>query len=95
MLINPGALVAALAAMPALDEFQVVVRREKESDPYSMDELAVRIACRQSPEKLVQEVAARALEVTRVRAKVELVEAKEIYDPGRQTKAKRFVDLRK
>jgi phenylacetate-coenzyme A ligase PaaK-like adenylate-forming protein len=95
MLINPGALVAALAAMPALDEFQVVVRREKESDPYSMDELAVRIACRQSPERLVQEVAARALEVTRVRAKVELVEAKEIYDPGRQTKAKRFVDLRK
>ncbi|HEU5177206.1 MAG TPA: AMP-binding protein [Burkholderiales bacterium] len=94
MLINPGALVAALASMQGLDEFQVVVRRENEADPYSMDELVVRIACRGSAEKLMQDVAARALEVTRVRAKVEVVEAREIYDPG-QAKAKRFVDGRK
>jgi len=91
MLINPGALVAALAQMPGLDEFQVVVRRENAADPYSMDELVVRVAC--SP-ALVQKVAACALEVTRVRATVEVVDAKEIYDPGRQAKAKRFVDAR-
>jgi phenylacetate-coenzyme A ligase PaaK-like adenylate-forming protein len=92
MLINPGALVAALAALPALDEFQVVVRRENEADPYSMDELVVRVAC--DPARAA-EVAACALEVTRVRARVELVEAKDIYDPARQTKAARFVDARK
>lgn len=92
MLINPGALVAALAAMQGLEEFQVVVRRENEADPYSMDELVVRVACNPA---LAQEVAMCALEVTRVRAIVEVVEAKEIYDPGRETKAKRFVDARK
>ena len=91
MLINPGALVAALAAMQGLDEFQVVVRRQNEADPYSMDELVVRIACRD--QQLVRQVAARALEVTRVSATVEVLEAKEIYDPG-QPKAKRFVDRR-
>ena len=91
MLINPGALVAALAAMQGLDEFQVVVRREREADPYSMDELVVRIACHDP--QLVRQVAARTLEVTRVSATVEVVEAKEIYDPG-QAKAKRFVDRR-
>lgn len=96
MLINPGALVAALASLQALDEFQVVVRRENEADPYSMDELAVRIACRpEQREALEREVAARALEVTRVRARVEVVEAKAIYDAGRQTKAARFIDARK
>jgi phenylacetate-CoA ligase len=92
MLINPGALVGALAGMQGLEEFQVVVRRENDADPYSMDELVVRVACNPA---LAAEVAARALEVTRVRARVEVVEAKEIYDPGRQTKAARFVDARK
>jgi phenylacetate-coenzyme A ligase PaaK-like adenylate-forming protein len=92
MLINPGALVAALAGMPALEEFQVVVRRANDADPYSMDELVVRVACDPA---LAADVAARALEVTRVRATVEVVAAKEIYDPGRQTKAVRFVDARK
>jgi len=92
MLINPGALVAALASMQGLDEFQVVVRRQDEADPYSMDELVVRIACRD--EKLVPQVAAQTLAVTRVSARVERVEAREIYDPD-QTKVKRFVDARK
>src|SRR5207253_2022033 len=82
MLVNPGALVAALATMQELDEFQVVVRRENEADPYSMDELAVRIACRpEAREALVKQVAALASEVTRVSARVEVVEAREIYDP--------------
>ena len=65
------------------------MRREKEADPYSMDELVVRIACHD--QQLVRQVAARTLEVTRVSARVEVVEAREIYDPG-QAKVKRFVD---
>jgi len=72
MLVNPGALVAALAAMHGLDEFQVVVRREHEADPYSMDELAVRIACSpactpEARESLVKKVAALASEVLKRR----------------------------
>jgi phenylacetate-coenzyme A ligase PaaK-like adenylate-forming protein len=90
MLINPGAIVAALAAMSGLDEFQVVVRRENDADPYSMDELLVRVACAPS---LAAEVGARVAEVAKVRARVEVVDAREIYDPG-QAKAKRFIDAR-
>ena len=79
-----------------LDEFQVVVRAENEADPYSMDEMVVRIACKpEHRDLLTGEVAARAAEVTRVRALVEVVDAADIYDPGRQTKAARFVDRRK
>jgi phenylacetate-CoA ligase len=94
MLINPGALVAALSAMPALEEFQVVVRRENGDDPYSMDELAVRIACKpEARAALEAEVAAKAIEITKVRARVEVVEARRIHDPDKP-KAKRFVDVR-
>jgi len=94
MLVNPGALIAALAGMQGLDEFQVVVRRQNEADPYSMDELSIRIACRpEARDFLLKEVAARASEVMRVSARVEVVEAREIYAPG-QAKVKRFVDLR-
>ena len=96
MLVNPVALVESLAALEHLDEFQVVVRTEDDADPYSMDELLVRIACR--PEHraaLERSVAAHTVELTKVSARVEIVEATEIYDPARQAKAARFVDRRK
>ncbi len=96
MLINLPALLAALGRLQNLDEFQVVVRAENDADPYSMDEMVVRIACKPEHRALLtKEVAAQAAEVTRVRARVEVVDAADIYDPGRQTKAARFVDLRK
>lgn len=96
MLINLPALLAALGGLQDLDEFQVVVRAENDADPYSMDEMVVRIACRpEHRDLLTKEVVARAAEVTRVRALVEVVDAADIYDPGRQTKAARFVDRRK
>jgi hypothetical protein len=43
---------------------------------------------------LCREAAEKAAETTRVRPRVEVVEAAEIYDPARQAKAKRFVDER-
>jgi phenylacetate-coenzyme A ligase PaaK-like adenylate-forming protein len=96
MLINVPALLAALGGLPDLDEFQVVVRSENDADPYSMDEMVVRIACKpEYRDLLTGEVAALAAEVTRVRALVEVVNAADIYDPGRQTKAARFVDRRR
>ena len=96
MLINPTALVSALGALPGIDEFQVAVQRQDADDPYSMDEMVVRIACRaELREQVSSAVQSKAAEVTRVSVRVEVVEAAQIYDAGRQTKASRFVDRRK
>jgi phenylacetate-coenzyme A ligase PaaK-like adenylate-forming protein len=95
MLVNPSALLGALETVSGIEEFQVVIRRENESDPYSMDEMLVRVACAPAlRETVAQEIAARAVAAVQVRPRVEYVEAVEIYDPGRQTKAARFVDRR-
>jgi phenylacetate-coenzyme A ligase PaaK-like adenylate-forming protein len=95
MLINPAVLLDALNGLPGVEEFQVVVRRQDEADPYSMDELVVRLACRDADrEALSAALIARAQEVVRVRPTVEFARPTEIYDPSRQTKAVRFVDRR-
>ena len=93
MLINPAVLLETLQSIPGIDEFQVVVRRENRSDPLSMDELVVRVAGANQA-ALANMVITRARDAIRVRPLVEFVEAKDIYDAGRQTKAARFVDQR-
>jgi len=93
MLINPAVLLETLQSIPGIDEFQVVVRRENKSDPLSMDELVVRVAGANQA-ALADMVIARARDAIRIRPSVEFVEAKDIYDAGRQTKAARFVDQR-
>jgi phenylacetate-CoA ligase len=95
MLVNPAALLGALAGVRDADEYQVVVQRENQADPHSMDEMVVRIACRaEARERLAKEVVACAVAAVQVRPRVEFVEASEIYDPSRQAKAARFVDRR-
>jgi phenylacetate-coenzyme A ligase PaaK-like adenylate-forming protein len=91
MLINPAALIAELSAIQGLVEFQVVVQPEKPADPFSMDELLVRVACGDDVADMVK---SRTSELTRVRPRVERVDAKAIYDAGREAKAVRFVDRR-
>jgi len=93
MLINPAVLLETLQSIPGIDEFQVVVRRENRSDPLSMDELVVRVAGANQA-ALANMVITRARDAIRIRPLVEFVEAKDIYDAGRQTKAARFVDQR-
>ena len=95
MLLNPSALLAALEGVAGLTEFQAVVQRRQAGDPLSMDELVVRLASpREDRAALEQEVAERVSAAVRVRPRVEFVAAAEIYDPGRQAKALRFVDRR-
>lgn len=95
MLINPAVLLEALDAIPGVQEFQVVVRRQNQADPYSMDEMVVRLATgRTDPDALSDTVVACVQEAVRVRPRVEFTEAKNIHDPARQTKAVRFLDQR-
>jgi phenylacetate-coenzyme A ligase PaaK-like adenylate-forming protein len=95
MLVNPSVLLAALEALRELTEFQVVVRRENDADPHSMDELLVRAAAASSSrDALAGEIVARVQAAVQVRPRVEFVDAAAIYDPDRQAKAARFVDRR-
>jgi phenylacetate-coenzyme A ligase PaaK-like adenylate-forming protein len=96
MLINPAALLQRLQAMPALEEFQVVVDRADPTDPFSMDELLVRIAPRGTApqEAVMQEVAAATQATIGVRPRILVEDRAAIYDAGRETKAVRFVDRR-
>lgn len=95
MLINPAVLLDSLQSFPGVDELQVVIQRADANDPFSMDEMLVRVATRCADRTaLADAVAARAQEAVRVRPRVEFAEARDIYDPGKQTKAARFIDRR-
>jgi phenylacetate-coenzyme A ligase PaaK-like adenylate-forming protein len=94
MLINPAVLLDTLQSIAGIDEFQVVVRRENSADLLSMDELVVRIATAADQTGLADTIVTKTRDAIRVRPRIEFVDAKDIYDAGRQTKATRFVDQR-
>jgi len=96
MLINPAALLQRMQAIASVEEFQVVVDRSDPADPFSTDELVVRIAPRWAgkPETVAAEVAAATQAAVGVRPRVVVEERHAIYDPSREAKAVRFVDRR-
>lgn len=95
MLINPAAMVEAIKTVPGVDEFQFVIQRADVRDAFSMDELVLRIATHDDDHKsLAAMLIERTQEAARVRPRIEFTTASDIYDPGRQTKAVRFVDRR-
>lgn len=94
-LVNLGNLKEEFDRMPGVDEYQIVVTSQDPSDPFSMDDLVIRLA--PSADALDGIAARMAEEVTRLtnlRPTVELVERDQIYDPTSPAKPKRIVDLR-
>ena len=95
MLINPTALLEAVRSVPGVDEYQVVLARQDAADPFSMDEMIVRISStRPDRDALAQAVVDAAQGAVRVRPRVEFAASGEIYDPARDSKATRLVDRR-
>jgi phenylacetate-coenzyme A ligase PaaK-like adenylate-forming protein len=95
MLINPTVLLETLKRIDSVEEFQVVVRRERPDEPLSMDEMVVRVATRSADrDALARTIVARVQEAVQIRPRVEFAAAQHIYDPSVQTKAVRFVDAR-
>jgi phenylacetate-coenzyme A ligase PaaK-like adenylate-forming protein len=95
MLINPAVLLEALRTVPGVDEFQVVLTRQDPNDPFSMDDMVVRVATTRSDrDALNGQLVAAAQDAVRVRPRVEFTTADDIYDPARQAKAERLVDRR-
>jgi phenylacetate-coenzyme A ligase PaaK-like adenylate-forming protein len=95
MLINPAVLLENLQGLPGVEELQVVVAKVDPADPFSMDEMILRVATKAGHrDALAALLAQRAQDAVRVRPRVEFVPAQEIYDAGQQAKAVRFIDKR-
>jgi len=78
-----------------VDEFQVVLTRQDLRDPFSMDEMLVRVATeRADRDALAAMVVGAAADAVGVRPRVEFAALDDIYDPARQAKAERLVDRR-
>jgi phenylacetate-coenzyme A ligase PaaK-like adenylate-forming protein len=92
MLVNPSVLLDALDGIPGIEELEVVVQRQDQNDPHSMDEMLVCVAARGGERQaLSDEIVRRAQEAVRVRPRVLFVEPR---DAAARTKAVRFVDRR-
>jgi phenylacetate-coenzyme A ligase PaaK-like adenylate-forming protein len=95
MLINPAVLFEAIRKVPEVDEFQVVLDRQNPTDPFSMDEMILRVASAATDQTALAETLVRAAQTAvQVRPRVVFEPAQAIYDPGAQVKAVRLVDRR-
>lgn len=95
MLINPALLMDALRTVPGVDEFQVVLAKSDPKDPFSMDEMIVRVATgRGDRDAFATQVIDAAQRAVSVRPRVEFAAANDIYDPTREAKSTRLVDRR-
>jgi phenylacetate-coenzyme A ligase PaaK-like adenylate-forming protein len=94
-LVNLQTLKERLDRMSGLDEYQIVIRPQDAEDPFSMDELLVRIATvgGESAE-IAEAITEETTRTTNVRPRVEFVDRDEIYDPLAASKPKRVLDLR-
>jgi len=94
-LVNLQALKDHFDKLDGLDEYQIVIRPSDPADPFSMDELVVRMAARAGREEAVREIIiAETAAATHVRPVIELTRKDDIFDPLGPAKPRRVVDLR-
>jgi hypothetical protein len=73
----------------------VVLTRQDLNDPFSMDEMIVRVASpRTDRDDLTSAVTDAAQRAAKIRPQVEFATASDIYDPAKEAKASRLVDRR-
>ncbi|MBU4240184.1 MAG: hypothetical protein KKE43_01630 [Actinobacteria bacterium] len=95
-LINPEILRDEIANTAGVTEYQVVFTKKDASDPYSSDELIIKVGRSgdRPEEDIASELQQRIQRAVEMRAKIEFVEMSEIFDPNVALKATRIVDLR-
>ncbi|MBK5092648.1 MAG: phenylacetate--CoA ligase family protein [Actinobacteria bacterium] len=95
-LINPEILRDEIANTAGIAEYQVVFTKKDPSDPYSPDELVIRVGKLpdRSEKDIEEELQQRILRAVEMRARIEFAELSEIFDPDESLKAVRIVDLR-
>ena len=96
MLINPEVIKEELLRVPGLAEFQIVLTKQDPSDPLSMDELLVRVApvAGTPTQALSLTVTERVREAVSLSPRVEIAEARDLFDPEKSAKPTRLIDLR-
>ncbi len=95
MLVNPDLMKDELMRIHGVEEFQIVFTLRDLADPYSGDELVVRVAPGQRDlAALETEIVTRITHAVAVRPRVVFEERDAIYDPERSSKPERIVDSR-
>jgi phenylacetate-coenzyme A ligase PaaK-like adenylate-forming protein len=95
-LINPEILRDEIANTDGVTEYQVVFTKKDLEDPYSPDELIIKVGRTgaRSEEDIAAELQQRIQRAVEMRARIEFVELSEIFDPTVALKAMRILDLR-
>jgi phenylacetate-coenzyme A ligase PaaK-like adenylate-forming protein len=95
-LINPEILRDEVANTPGVKEYQIVFTKKDPNDPYSPDDLIVKVALMEGFEKdkVEKDIQNKVLTAVEMRCKVEFVPMEEIYDPTVALKAYRVIDMR-
>lgn len=95
-LINPDVIKEAIATVAGIEEYQIVFSKEKQDDPYSSDQLLVRVAAPTGEQERVRtQLASKVAEAAEMRPVIEFVQdMSEIFDPTRTLKSTRVVDTR-
>lgn len=94
MLVHLEGLAAALSEIPQIRDFQVVVQKSDSADPYSLDEIVLRIAAAGDPAEVETNAVARTIAAANVRPRIEFVDIEEIRHPDENAKLQRIVDRR-
>ena len=95
-LINPEVMCDEVANTPGVKEYQIIFTKKDPEDPFSLDELIVKMAPEEGFDRatIENEVQTKLVTAVEMRAKVEFVEMEEIYDPTVALKAYRVIDTR-
>lgn len=95
-LINPEVLRDEVANTPGVKEYQIIFTKKDLADPYSPDDLVVKLAVDEDFERegVASVVRDRLLTAVEMRCRVEFVPMEEIFDPAVALKAYRVIDMR-
>lgn len=94
-LINPDVIKEAIATVEGIEEYQIVFTKEQRDDPYSPDQLLVRVAARpEQHERVRAELVTKVAEAAEMRPLIEFAGMSDIFDPTKTLKSTRVVDMR-
>lgn len=95
MLINPDLLKDEILSTSGVEEYQIIFSKENPKDPFSMDQLIVRLAIKgEDRERIAKEIVRKVHTAIAVRPVVQFANKDEIYDAARAMKSSRIIDLR-
>ena len=94
MLVNKATLQEQIMSIPEVEEFQVVLTKIDPEDPYSEDEVVIRLAVSiPRKEEIGKQIVQKVKTTTGVRPRLDFV-SRDQFDDGQKMKVRRIIDLR-